>query len=130
MVHPFLTKSDHCSYIYEYYKIQKMTKSAYFTEEQEQTARFAKAMGHPVRIAILQRLNTQICCYHGDMAEELPIAKSTLSQHLNELKDAGLIKGEITPPTVKYCINIQNWNKAKSLFNNIFDEVALKENCK
>ncbi len=57
------------------------SKSGYFTNEQEQTARFAKALGHPVRIAILQLLNNQTCCYHGDMAEELPIAKSTLSQH-------------------------------------------------
>lgn len=107
-----------------------MTKSEYFTKEQIQTARLAKAMAHPVRIAILQLLTTQSCCYHGDMAEELPIAKSTLSQHLNELKDAGLIQGDITPPTVKYCINKQNWTKAKKLFNTIFDEVALKEVCK
>ena len=61
-------------------------KNDYFTKEQEQTARFAKAIGHPVRIAILELLNSQACCYHGDMADELPIAKSTLSQHLNELK--------------------------------------------
>jgi ArsR family transcriptional regulator, arsenate/arsenite/antimonite-responsive transcriptional repressor len=94
-------------------------KSAYFTSEQEQTARFAKALGHPVRIAILQLLNSQSCCFHGDMAEELPIAKSTLSQHLNELKDAGLIQGNITPPTVKYCINRKNWELARSLLNEL-----------
>lgn len=96
-----------------------ISKSNYFTSEQEQTARFAKALGHPVRIAILELLNTQNCCYHGDMAEELPVAKSTLSQHLNELKDAGLIQGDITPPTVKYCINRENWNLAKMLLNNV-----------
>ncbi len=95
------------------------SKSEYFTKEQEQTARFAKALGHPVRIVILQLLNSQACCYHGDMAEELPIAKSTLSQHLKELKDAGLIQGDITPPTVKYCINRKNWNMAKSLLNGL-----------
>ena len=94
-------------------------KSSYFTNEQEQSARFAKAMSHPIRIAILQLLNSQTCCYHGDMAEELPIAKSTLSQHLNELKKAGLIQGDITPPTVKYCINKENWNLARTLFNNL-----------
>jgi len=93
------------------------SKSDYFTNEQEQTARFAKAMGHPVRIAILQLLNSQSCCYHGDMAEELPIAKSTLSQHLNELKDVGLIQGTFTPPSVKYCINRENWELAKKLLN-------------
>jgi DNA-binding IscR family transcriptional regulator len=64
------------------------------------------------------------------MAEELPIAKSTLSQHLNELKDAGLIQGNITPPTVKYCINKENWTKAKELFNTLLNDVALKEVCK
>jgi ArsR family transcriptional regulator, arsenate/arsenite/antimonite-responsive transcriptional repressor len=99
--------------------MEKVLKSNYFSKEQEQTARFAKALGHPVRIAILQLLNTQTCCYHGDMAEELPIAKSTLSQHLNELKDAGLIQGDITPPTVKYCINSENWELAKTLLNEL-----------
>jgi predicted transcriptional regulator len=94
-------------------------KPIYFSKKQEQTARFAKAMGHPVRIAILQLLNSQTCCYHGDMADELPVAKSTLSQHLNELKDAGLIQGDITPPTVKYCINRENWNFAKMLLNEV-----------
>ena len=94
-------------------------KTDYFTKDQEQVARFAKALGHPVRIAILQLLNSQTCCYHGDMAEELPIAKSTLSQHLNELKDAGLIQGDITPPTVKYCINKENWKLAKELMKEL-----------
>lgn len=94
-------------------------KKEYFTVHQNDLARFSKALGHPVRIAILQLLNSQSCCYHGDMAEELPIAKSTLSQHLNELKDAGLIQGTITPPTVKYCINKENWELAKSLMNEL-----------
>ncbi len=100
-----------------------------YTPEQEQLARFAKALGHPVRIAILQLLQSQSCCYHGDMAEELPIAKSTLSQHLNELKDAGLIQGNITPPTVKYCIHTENWEKAKSLFNFLMVNTELIEKC-
>jgi ArsR family transcriptional regulator len=91
------------------------THNAYFTEEQALTARFAKALSHPVRIAILELLNSQTCCYHGDMAEELPIAKSTLSQHLNELKDAGLIQGNITPPSTRYCINKENFSLAQSL---------------
>ncbi len=93
--------------------------SDYYSTEQEQLARFAKALGHPVRIAILQLLNTKACCYHGDMAEELPIAKSTLSQHLTELKDAGLIQGTVTPPSVKYCINRENWLLAKKLMNDL-----------
>ena len=95
-----------------------------FTKEQEQLARIAKALGHPVRIAILQMLAKQTCCYHGDMSEILPIAKSTLSQHLNELKDAGLIQGTITLPTVKYCINKNKWLLAKSLFDTLLTEVV------
>ena len=93
-----------------------------FTKEQEQLARFAKAFAHPVRVAILQMLAKQTCCYHGDMSEVLPIAKSTLSQHLNELKEVGLIQGTFTPPTVKYCINERNWALAKSLFDVLLDE--------
>ncbi len=100
-----------------------------FTSEQEKLARFAKALGHPIRIAIIQMLASQECCYHGDMSEVLPIAKSTLSQHLKELKDAGLIQGEITPPTVRYCINQENWKEAKSLFSSFFVGIINKENC-
>jgi predicted transcriptional regulator len=99
----------------------KATKNDYFTEEQKLTARFAKALAHPVRIAILELLNSKACCYHGDMAEELPIAKSTLSQHLKELKDAGLIQGDITPPNVKYCINRENFKLAKALLNKVLE---------
>lgn len=65
-----------------------------YTEEQEKLARFAKAMGHPARIAILQFVASQECCFFGDIHEELPIAKATVSQHLKELKEAGLIQGE------------------------------------
>ncbi len=106
-----------------------MIKTEYYTQEQEQIARMAKAISHPVRVAILQLLSSQSCCYHGDMASELPIAKSTLSQHLNELKDAGLIKGDITPPTVKYCINKDNWEKVKLMFNVFFEEIPLNDTC-
>lgn len=87
-----------------------------FSEEQLKSARFAKAMGHPVRMYILELLSKQSCCYSGDLSEVLPIAKSTLSQHLKELKDAGLIQGEIEAPKVKYCLNQENWKDAKSLF--------------
>lgn len=93
------------------------------TDQQEQLARFAKTLGHPIRIAILEMLANQSCCYHGDMSEILPIAKSTLSQHLSELKDAGLIQGTITLPTVKYCIDEGNWKKAKSLFAGFFTQL-------
>lgn len=78
----------------------------YYTLNQEKMARYAKALGHPVRVFIMDFLvkNADKCCYSGDMAEELPIASSTLSQHLKELKEAGLIQGEINPPYIKYSI--------------------------
>jgi DNA-binding transcriptional ArsR family regulator len=92
------------------------------TEDQKQLARFAKALGHPVRIYILELISKQACCYSGDLSEVLPIAKSTLSQHLKELKAAGLIQGEIEAPKIKYCLNRANWEKAKIMFKNFFAE--------
>ncbi|PXY02493.1 transcriptional regulator [Marinifilum breve] len=89
-------------------------------EKQKRAARYAKAMGHPVRMYILDLLSRQTCCYSGDLSNELPIAKSTLSQHLKELKTAGLIQGEIEAPRIKYCINEKNWAEAKQLFKSFF----------
>ena len=93
-----------------------------YTEEQEKIARFAKAMGHPARMAILDFLVKQENCYFGEIHEELPIAKATVSQHLKELKDSGLIQGEIETPKVKYCINRENWELARKLFIGFFNE--------
>ncbi|MFC2100515.1 ArsR/SmtB family transcription factor [Bacteroidota bacterium] len=87
-----------------------------YTEKHIKIARIAKALGHPARIKIIEILLNQSCCYSGDMAEELPIARSTLSQHLKELKDAGLIQGEIKPPKIKYCINYESWKLVKKYF--------------
>jgi len=89
------------------------------TEEQQKIARFAKAMGHPVRVYVLEILSKQSCCYSGDLSEILPIAKSTLSQHLKELKSAGLIQGETEPPKIRYCLHQQNWNLARKSFGNL-----------
>jgi ArsR family transcriptional regulator len=93
-----------------------MSQKKATTLQQQKTARYAKAMGHPVRIYVLELLSKQACCYSGDLSDELPIAKSTLSQHLKELKDAGLIQGEIEAPKIKYCINKENWVEAQKLF--------------
>lgn len=98
-------------------------KSKEYTVDQEQLARFAKAMGHPARIAILDFLAQQDCCFFGDIHEVLPISKATVSQHLKELKDAGLIQGSIEPPKVRYCINKENWTIARSLFSSIFSRI-------
>jgi len=103
--------------------MNKMMKE--LTTEQEQLARFAKALGHPIRITILQMLAKKTCCYPSDMSGKLPIAKSTLSQHLNELKEAGLIRQEtITLPTIKYCICMENWIWAKQLFDGLSNEIT------
>lgn len=93
-----------------------------YTKEQEQTARFAKALSHPVRVYILEFLAKKACCFSGDLAELLPIARSTLSQHLKELKNAGLIQGNVEYPKIRYCLNKENWEKAKSLFKHFFEE--------
>jgi ArsR family transcriptional regulator, arsenate/arsenite/antimonite-responsive transcriptional repressor len=96
--------------------------STAITDKQKQLARFSKALGHPVRIYILEMLAAQACCYSGDLSEQLPIAKSTLSQHLKELKNAGLIQGEIESPKIKYCLNRQNWEIAKNLYKDFITE--------
>lgn len=89
-------------------------------EHQEKLARIAKALGHPTRITILLFLASQDHCYFGDIHEELPVAKATVSQHLKELRAAGLIQGEIETPKVRYCINRANWELAKELFGELF----------
>ena len=91
------------------------------TDSQKKMARYAKAMGHPVRLYVLELLAKQACCYSGDLSETLPIAKSTLSQHLKELKSAGLIQGEIEAPRIKYCLNKKNWEEAKTLFKRFIE---------
>lgn len=93
-----------------------------FNEQQTKLARYAKALGHPVRIYVLETLAKQTCCYSGDLSEVLPIAKSTLSQHLKELKEAGLIQGEIEAPRIKYCINKANWAEAQDLLKAFFED--------
>lgn len=103
-----------------------MEKDTTLASRQEQLARFAKALGHPTRVAIMSFLAQQTSCYFGDIHEELPIAKATVSQHLKELKEAGLIQGEVETPKVKYCINRENWEKARSLFGEFFGQCLCK----
>lgn len=94
----------------------------FFNEKDIKAARFAKALGHPVRLYIFKLLLSQSCCYSGDLSEYLPIAKSTLSQHLKELKNAGLIQGNVEPPKIRYCLNQENFELAKELFSEIFNQ--------
>jgi DNA-binding transcriptional ArsR family regulator len=94
-----------------------------FTQEVKQIARISKALSHPVRVYILQKLSKMnSCCYSGDLVEEIPVGRSTLSQHLKELKYSGLIQGEINPPYIKYCINRKNWDEAKELFTTFLND--------
>jgi len=97
-----------------------VTKALVFTEEQYRIAELAKALAHPARIAIIQHLLKEKSCVCGDLVEVLPLAQATVSQHLKELKQIGLIKGEINPPRVCYCINEPVWEEAKSVFGAIF----------
>lgn len=97
---------------------------------QQELAKFAKALAHPTRIEILRLLSSQECCYTGDLVELLPIAQSTISQHLKELKEAGLIKGSIHLPKIKYCIHAENWQRAKNLFSIFFEQTFATINSK
>lgn len=100
-----------------------MSDKLKFTEEVLQIATISKALSHPVRVYILKKLSKMnSCCYSGDLVEELPVGRSTLSQHLKELKYAGLIQGEINPPYIKYCINRGNWEKSKKLLDDFLND--------
>ena len=97
-----------------------MNKKQIISEKQKKLARYAKALSHPIRIYILEFLSTKNCCFSGELDKILPIARSTLSQHLKELKNAGLIQGNIEYPKIRYCINTENWNEAKKIFTVFF----------
>ena len=101
------------------------------THEQERLARIAKALAHPTRVAILNFLAKQKECFFGEIHEVLNVSKPTVSNHLSELKEAGLIQGTIEPPKVRYCINDENWKLAQKMFNSFFEENSIekKNNC-
>ena len=105
------------------------TKTESFTQNQLRMAQLAKALGHPARIAILEFLISKNDCICGDIVDELPLSQSTVSQHLKELKDAGLIKGEISGVKTCYCINEKAWKESQLLLNILFDSMTEKNNC-
>ena len=107
----------------QYYFIPDLDKDIEESRNKK-IARFAKALSHPTRIAILRFLANRNSCYFGAINEELKIPKATVSQHLKELKNAGLIQGEIEAPKVKYCINKANWALAKHLLDEMFNEIG------
>lgn len=94
-----------------------LAKTEMFTDEQNAIALFAKAFGHPARVAILQQLFKIEGCYCGDLVNEIGLAQPTISQHLKELKHLGLIKGNVEGTSVCYCIDLENWKKMKTIIN-------------
>lgn len=99
-----------------------------FTEQHMNIARIGKAISHPARVFILEKLNhLNGCCTSGEMIGDIPIARSTLSKHLKELKIAGLIQGEIDPPMIKYCINQENWMIAKRLLTGFLEDAPAQK---
>lgn len=105
------------------------TKTDLFTTEQNEIALMAKAMAHPARVAILQLLVKKNTCICGDLVEELGLAQATTSQHLKELKMAGIIQGTIEGVSVCYCINPKVWKQYKNLFSSFFKEIKLNNLC-
>jgi DNA-binding transcriptional ArsR family regulator len=106
------------------------TKTDHFTDKQNTIALLAKALGHPARVAIIEYLLKVDACICGDIVNELPLAQPTVSQHLKELKNAGLIKGDIEGNTICYCIDEKVFDKLKNYFTGIQNKIDKKKaNC-
>lgn len=105
------------------------TKTEEFSTEENRTAELAKAFAHPARVAILRLLAEKKACVCGDLVDELPLSQATVSQHLKELKRIGIIKGEINPPRVCYCIDEAVWEEAQTRFARVFDSFKVAVCC-
>jgi len=103
------------------------TKTDHFTEKQNQIATIAKALGHPARVAIIEYLLSVDSCICGDIVKELPLAQPTVSQHLKELKNAGIIKGNIEGTAICYCIDENTIEVISNYFSNIVKSISKKE---
>jgi DNA-binding transcriptional ArsR family regulator len=106
-----------------------LTKTEGFTKTQIEVAAFAKALGHPARVAVLQFLARQKGCVCGEIVDALPLSQSTVSQHLKELKAVGLIKGNVEGPSICYCIDEKNWSKVRSILGDLFEDLDPKNCC-
>lgn len=109
--------------------VMTYAKTAAFTEEQQQLARVAKALAHPARVAIIQFLASKQTCISGDIAAELPLSRTTVSQHLQELKALDLIRGEIDGLTVCYCLNTELLKQVHQHFTAFFIEATTSPAC-
>jgi len=105
------------------------TKAEEFKLRENRMANYAKALAHPARIAILNLLIKKKSCICGDIVDGLPLSQSTVSQHLKELKQAGLIKGDIEGAKVCYCIDDKEWKAAKERFDQLFDSFKRGPGC-
>jgi predicted transcriptional regulator len=105
------------------------TKTESFSKVELRAAELAKALGHPARISILQYLATRNECVCGDIVDELPLSQSTVSQHLKELKNVGLIRGRVTGVNSCYCIDRQVWKEAQDIFAGVFQKLSEIDNC-
>lgn len=112
-------------------KVMGITKTELFTKEQNALAHLAKAFAHPARIAILEYLLRKNTCINGDLVQELGLAQATISQHLRELKEIGVIRGNIEGVSMCYCIDASKWEEIKSTFNQLFQrfEIPLGDCC-
>lgn len=106
-----------------------LTKTEIFSEKQNKLAQMMKALAHPARIAIVQNLLKAQACICGDLVEELGLAQATISQHLKELKNIGLIKGTIEGTSVCYCIDGKKWNQFRAAFESFFVTYVNKDDC-
>ncbi len=109
--------------------IMGLIKAEMFTEDQNQLALYFKAFGHPARVAIIQHLFKINACVCGDLVEEIGLAQPTISQHLKELKNLGLIQGTIEGTSVCYCINQDNWSKMKDALNSFLNTKTNTNSC-
>ncbi len=106
-----------------------ITKSELYTKEQNELAALLKAIAHPARIAILQTLAGANACVCGDLVDELGLAQATVSQHLKELKNIGLIQGSVEGTSICYCLEPKKWKELKTILNSFFKEVEQKSKC-
>jgi len=102
-----------------------VTKYADFSTEQNELAKIFKALAHPARVAIIECLLRKQSCVCGDLVEELPLSQATVSQHLKELKKAGLIQGEVEGTSVCYCIDLVSWEKCRNICAHLFGKLKI-----
>jgi ArsR family transcriptional regulator, arsenate/arsenite/antimonite-responsive transcriptional repressor len=106
-----------------------ITKAGVFNDHQNLIAKYAKAFAHPARVAIIEYLVKTRACICGDLVDQLPLAQSTISQHLKELKRIGIIQGDIEGPRINYCVNEKAWEEMKNIFEKILNSYIKRDCC-